>query len=115
MAIRLPVLRTDRPFRYTVELGGTRYTLRWRPNERTSSWYVDILDASGTVLYQGRRVSPKSDLLADVEIDGQPAGALLSKGPDAYTLEDIGKAVVLKFIPDAELPAAPSSDYIVTV
>jgi len=49
----------DQPsYRATLTLAGSQYILRCVWRARTSSWYATVLDAGGTVLAAGRRLSP---------------------------------------------------------
>jgi len=119
MPIKLPIPQTDRNVRYSIDLGGTRYTLVFRYLDRIAggSWYMDCHDAAGVALRQGARVSPLADPLAGVNVQGQPDGGFYVTGPDPYLREDLGQAVGIKFVPAAEFPStsADSTTLVITV
>ena len=119
MPIKLPIPQTDRNVRYSIDLGGTRYTLVFRYLSRIAggSWYMDCYNAAGTALRRGARVSPLADPLAGVNVEGQPARGFYVTGPDPYLREDLGKAVKLKFVPLTEYPStsADSTTLIISV
>ena len=51
----LPVFQVP-CFSYRISLDGAEYKLRFRWQDRTSSWYFDLWSASGVPLISGRRV-----------------------------------------------------------
>ncbi len=48
---------------YSVTLGGTTFNFVQRWNDRAASWYLDISDASGTVIRKGAKLLPKVPLI----------------------------------------------------
>ncbi len=60
-------------------LSGVLYELYFNWIERTGTWTMSVLDASGTLLLGGIRLVPGIDLLAKyrVSVGGLPAGKLI--------------------------------------
>lgn len=100
-------------FDYTerVELDGEKYELRFRWNERADSWFVDILDATGTAVIYGRRVSVGSRLTGQHKHkEDLPPGEFLPFDTTQRELDpvvnDLGTRVLLLYFEEAEFADA---------
>lgn len=62
----------------TVTLEGESFELRWRFNDRISSWFLDVFDDAGDVLVYGRRIVADWEIFSqNFHTEGMPAGSLI--------------------------------------
>lgn len=92
-----------------VVLGVTKYRVRFHYRDRTRSWYMDLTLLDGTAIVLGRRLSPGWGPMVGFQITDQPEGFMTTRGTDGYAKEDLGAALDILFVPDDEIPAAPSA------
>lgn len=110
MAVHLiPLLPSQPDYLFSIVLEQTPYGMHVYWNDRDAAWYFDVLDAGGTLIQSGikivlgaylgraQRVSPFIDG-AFIAVDTSRAGL------DA-TFDDLGKRVLLYFIPALDLLA----------
>jgi hypothetical protein len=93
-----------------VDLGGTVYRLRLTYNGRDDSWYLSCMDAAGTPLVEGVRLTIGVSVLDPHVTVGLPDGVLmvidpevLRRDPSRESLND--DAMALVFVTRAELSA----------
>ena len=112
MAVLLPTFPTVPSVIYTVTLGEARFRVRltWRDRPNGGGWYLDLWTAAGTAIALGRRLSPETSPLPLNCHAEAPAGHLLVKGPDPYVRTDLGRDLLLVFVPDDEVPDAPAGE-----
>lgn len=95
---------------FVATLGEARYrfTLTWR--ERPASWYMDLHTQDGTELVLGKRLAPGWSPLAGADLGAHALpGLLYCRGPDNYERLDLGDALVLVFVPQADIDAAAAT------
>ena len=108
-------------FTITMVLGPTKLTLRMTYRERTLSWYLDIYELNGTPLLLGRRLSANwIPMYGYAYLLGLIEGVLVVRGLEGYEQKDLGKTLILEYIPEQDLlllidnPTSPQ-DPIVTI
>lgn len=94
----------------TVVLSTRKFRIRFTYRDRTLSWYMDLRTVDGVAIALGRRLSPFWGPILQHTIENEPDGILLVQGTDGYAKADLGDTLNLIFIPDAEVPAATSTD-----
>jgi len=75
-ALELPVRSDVKSYTFTVELDGTLYTLRFKYNDRTELWTMDIADAINNDILNGVRLLTNIALI-DVVKEGIPPGEFI--------------------------------------
>lgn len=117
MAVVLPTFPAIPSTRYTVTLGGARFTVRltWRDRPDEGGWYLDLWTAAGAAIALGRRLCPGMSPLPLEAHAEAPDGVLLVRGPDPYRRADLGSDLVLVFVPTDELPSAPAEETLLVV
>jgi len=99
----------------TVTLGEMQYTVRFRWNERTASWYFDLRTIDDTPVILGRRLSPDWMPLLGLTLDNEPSGHMFVRGPDGYGRDDLGGDLLLIRYDLDDIPDAPADPYAPTV
>lgn len=116
-------LRTFSQFsswRYVVTLDGTDYLLRLRWHERCGSWYVDIFEPGGTPIVVGTKAVIGWPLFQGHKDLRLPPGLLMlfyldGEGQEADTQASLGDTHSLVYVAREDLPAAPESEYGITI
>lgn len=81
------------PQQFTIDLGGTTYTLTSKWNDQAQSWYLDILDQNQNPIACGIPFITGADLLAGLEYLGIEGSLLVYTDGDASavpTLDNLG-------------------------
>lgn len=94
----------------TVVLVSDQFTLTFTFRERTNSWYLDLRTVAGVDLVLGVRLSVKWSPTLGLAIEGLPAGALYTRGPDGYVRGDLGDQLRLMFYELSEIPIPDQPD-----
>mgnify|MGYP000964135267 CR=1 FL=1 len=106
----LPVIPGVSPQRFSVALGNAVYLFDLRWNPRDECWFLDAFDEDGTAIFHGAKVVLGSHvgrlhrhrLTADgALIAADTSGRLADAG-----FEDLGRRVLLVYVPADELVAA---------
>jgi hypothetical protein len=96
-------------FTETVDLDGASYLLHFYYNTRMSTWFMDVSDASGNVIVQGRSLVLGSFLLDPVVGQNGPPGEMFlidtaNRNQDA-DYDDLGSRVLLLYAQEADINA----------
>ena len=94
----------------TVVLAIRKYRIRFTYRDRTRSWYMDLRTIDDVALALGRRLSPFWGPILEHTIANEPEGLLIVQGTDGFAKADLGDTLNLIFIPDAEIPAATTTE-----
>ncbi len=100
-------------FVQTVELAGLQIRIRSTWNERTASWYADILKLDDTPIWSGLRMTPGWSPNNALVSDDAPAGFFYVRGFDGYSQADFGEALRLVFYEESEIPEPDETSGIV--
>lgn len=95
---------TDQPSTsYTLPLDGRDYrvTLRW--SERRLSWQFDLETDAGDAIITGRTLCVNEDPTAGVVGPLAPRGRFVVLGIEPYRRDDLGRSLLLIYIPEAEI------------
>lgn len=96
--------------RQSVNLDGDVYevSVEWR--ERAGAWYMALRDASGSRIFESRRISPQSFATDGLLTDGGPPGAFLVRGAEHYRREALNRTLFVIYIEQADLAAPDDED-----
>lgn len=78
---------------FTIDLGGTTYTLTFKWNDIAQSWFMDIADATSTPLACGIPLICGADLLQQLAYIGIPGSLFVYTNGMAYavpTIDNLG-------------------------
>ena len=90
-------------FIQTVELAGLQLRIRSTWNDRTASWYADILKLDDSPIWSGLRMTPGWSPNNALFSADAPDGQFYVRGFDGYTQASFGDALKLIFYTTAEL------------
>lgn len=97
-------------YRQQVRLDGVLFTMLFRFNGRDSSWYLDLSDATETVIRSGIRLRVGTPMLRLIATAGRPDGELVPTDPTGGDTEPddttLGSAVPLIYAELADVLAA---------
>lgn len=97
--------RTDHRLRPTI--GGVEVEVRLVWRERLGAWFMDVSDATGAPLLQGKRVTPATEpwrAIIGEDTGGPQGGALVVVGRDPYYRSDLNAGVDLLYLRADEVP-----------
>lgn len=76
--IDLPVRFELPEHQFRIEIEGVVYTLRFRWNERTCNWVMDIADSEDNDIVNGLGVFSDIDIIGHIKNDNIPPGIFIS-------------------------------------
>lgn len=105
MATKINAIPNPAAYSLLSTVGGSDavYKLRFCWRDRQNAWYVDLYGPDGERVLVGRRLSPRSTPWSNFVIDGLPDALVYCSGPDQYVKTDLGTALNLLCISEAEL------------
>ena len=114
MIIRIPTSTdaTLSDYDQRVVLDGQEYGLRFRYNERSGYWYLDLTDADGVALVSGRKLVRGARVLGRSGDPRLPPGRLMVVGLGDPGLEELGAGGLasLVYVDEATVAAALAAE-----
>ena len=109
MPLQIPLIPSEPNYRFSTELAGVSFLIDIRWNERSESWYMDVLSEDETQLLSGMAIVLGTLIGIRSTTIGRPDGQfivsdLTGKGLDA-TFDDLGIRVLMYFYTVDELNA----------
>jgi hypothetical protein len=103
MARTLPLDAREPRYRIAVDLDDVQVGVVAYWLGRAAAWYLDIQTPEGADIATGIRVTPGAVLAMPAAGAGLPPGKLVAVGADAYSYDDLGTAVQVLYLTEAEV------------
>lgn len=105
----MPHIEGRPKFNYRIALAGRTYTLTFHYIARLESWYFDLA-RGGVTLRRKIRLSPGYISTFGLVASPGLGGVFFTKGAAGYAQDDLGRQLILMFIPTADFPPVPASE-----